>query len=351
MTNPLKDDFASFAEHAAVPDMHARVLAESRRLGVRRAVVSGVAALAVLVGGVTGAFAVAGDRLNDDTVDVASPLPGTFYYLDRGGAQGATRVLAWSPEDDEPTVVLEGDDTLRSTAAISPDGRRIAWREPVGDGLTASLLVKDLATGAVTTLMDGFRYLPCGEPVWTSDGTRILVGRQPLDNGVSASYVDPNVPQTFGDSVEIPGCHPRFITEGEHAGEILYWGDDGLGAVTATGGPSTVDTDGLSSVVYDSLGRFPYGLVSISADGSRACISTDRETVDRALYCDVVADVTGKTVSRWSQDFATSYLLVGDKLVSRSGGVLTVLDASGSELGTITEPGLGGDAELLAYTA
>lgn len=348
MTNPLKDDFASFAEHALAPDMHAKVLAESRRLGIKRAVVSGVAALAVLVGGVTGAFAVA-DHLPGN-VDSAAPLTGTFYYLDRGGAQGATRVLSWSPGEEAPTVVLEGDDTLRSTATVSPDGRYIAWREPVA-GNTASLMLKELATGRVTTLMDEFQYLPCAEPVWTPDSESLLVGRQPLGDrpGVSASYVDLDEPHAFGDSVEIPGCHPRFIAEGEHAGEIVYWVDSGPEAITPDGSVSTLDTSGLQGGVMESVDRIPSNLVTISADGARACLSTDAPTVDRTPVCDAVIEIPGGAVVMISEDLSASFLLTGDLVVERFGGVMTVYDAAGAELGTIAEPPLGDGAELLSY--
>lgn len=348
MTNPLKDDFASFAEHALVPDMHAKVLVRSRWLGIRRAVASGVAALAVMVGGVTGAFAVV-DHLPDE-VESAAPLTGTFYYLDRGGAQGATRVLSWSPGQEAPTVVLEGDDTIRSTATVSPDGRYIAWREPVG-GNTASLMLKELATGRVTTLMDEFQYLPCAEPVWTPDSTRLLVGRQPLGDGqgVSASYVDIDEPQAFGDSVEIPGCHPRFVAEGEHAGEIVYWLDSGPEAMTPDGSEPTVDTRGLQDGVMEAVGRIPSNLVTISADGARACLSTDAPTTDRTPACDAVIEVPGGAVVMISADFSASFLLTGDLVVKRLGGVMTVYDAAGADLGTIIEPPLGDGAELLSY--
>jgi len=372
VTNPLKDDFASFAEHAVAPDMHAKVLAESRRLGIRRAVVSGAAALAVLVGGVTGAFAVVGSPNGPDTgpdvpaasspsnsiepppekgSDVVGPLSGTFYYIDAEGEAGATRVLSWTPGQGDPTVVLEGDDTLRSTATVSPDGRYIAWREPTPDGLDASLKLKDLSTGAVTTLMDEFRYLPCAEPEWTPDSASLLVGRLPLGeyNGVTAAYVDVAEPQTFRESVEIRGCHPRFIAEGEHAGEILYWSDSDLVAILPQGGESTLDTSGIQSAVMEFVDRVPSSLVSVGDDGSKACLSTDLETVDRVLPCDAVIGLPGADVFMAAEDFATSFLLAGDAVISRSGGVMTVFDAAGTELGAITEPPLGDGAELLSY--
>ncbi|GIG65691.1 hypothetical protein [Phytomonospora endophytica] len=349
MSNPLKEDFASFAEHAAAPDMHAAVLARSKRLGVRRAVAGAVTALVVLFGGVTGAFAIV-NSWPEELSEAAAAVPGTFYYLDQGGEGGATRVLSWKAGDDEPAVVLEGDDTLRSTATISPDGRNIAWRETTGDGGTANLKVKDLATGVVTTLMDEFRYLPCAEPVWSPDSRSLLVGRQPLDEsvGVHAFYVSLDAPQEFGDDVEIPGCHPRFVAEGEFAGDILYWGN-GIEAMAPDGSPSGLDTADAVSTLYDTLGRTASSLVAISPDGRKACLSTDLETVDRAISCDTIVELPGGRVFQSPDHFSVAYVFAGPVVVGRSEGELKVMESSGAAIGTLGEPASLAEAELFAY--
>ncbi|NUR31539.1 MAG: hypothetical protein HOV83_37825 [Catenulispora sp.] len=297
-----------------------------------------MAALVVLLGGITGAFAVV-NSWPEGLSEAAAAVPGTFYYLDEGVEGGATRVLSWKAGDDEPTVVLEGDDTLRSTATISPDGKNIAWRETTGAGGTANLKVMDLATGVVTTLMDEFRYLPCVEPVWSPDSRSLLVGRQLFDQsvGVIAFYVSLDAPQEFGDEVEIPGCHPRFVAEGEFAGDILYWGN-GIEAMAPDGSPSGLDTSVATSPLYDTLGRSVHALVAVSPDGGKACVSTDLGTVDRAVVCDSIIELPSGRVFQAPDNFSVAYVFAGSVIVGRSNGELRVMEAWGAEIGVITEP-------------
>lgn len=180
---------------------------------------------------------------------------------------GAVGALAISGPGDAPTPVAEGSaaplTTLpghETTAAISPDGRRIAFA-----GGT-----RDAATRLYVSPIDEIDPLPLTDPeghdlgpTWSPDGTRIAFVRRGPESSCGVWIV----PSLGGPARRLAGCR--------HAGGIrLSWHPDGRWIAT-----TTRKADGARSgvVLLDAADGTPRALELPRADYRAPTFSPDGE--------------------------------------------------------------------------
>jgi dipeptidyl aminopeptidase/acylaminoacyl peptidase len=109
------------------------------------------------------------DRIATVNAYAAFSVSGNGRLAYRSGARSTSRQLTWFDRDGKRLGTV-GDPAGHEQLALSPDGRRAAYRDDVG-GVAGDLWLADLTRGVsekltVDRLLGGF-------PVWSPDGTRI----------------------------------------------------------------------------------------------------------------------------------------------------------------------------------
>jgi hypothetical protein len=225
--DPLRHGLAELAQQVRPVDLRDRVLRTSRRIAVRRAMMTSTAVVAVL-GVVSGvAFAMLPQRgavpppptgatpaVSPDRSQSASPspspsapatvvsariLPGQLFYQ---SFLPPPQVYTW----DGGTLrkVMQTDDLVSSTPRISPDGSHFAWVSGKEE-----LYVANADGSGVRKVRDNVAY-ECVLPAWTADSQRLLVGQPRRPGGVmegyDLGYVEMNSGQ-FKPIAAVKGCH------------------------------------------------------------------------------------------------------------------------------------------------
>lgn len=213
------------------------------RLLIALAVLAGVVAVAPIAGAI---FGLGGAKVSTRTAFASAPA-GEYAVLGRSEGQSDVISVAWASSPGATTAIvrvphLEG---FASTGAVSPDGRRLALVSVDGGSRThpvASLNIVNLETGRITRA--AANVAPAQVPVWTPDGSRLVVTRMPAGN------------------------------ESQGAIELLSVRADGKGEELLRAFASAL---GVYPVAYDPAGR----LVSVVLDGSGSAVLRDAEEAAR----------------------------------------------------------------------
>ena len=110
-----------------------------------------------------------GEGLGVDAVGLASFSVSRTGVLVLRSGQGTGYQFIWVTRDGKDTPVMEATGNFRD-AALSPDGRRLAFESTTPDG--SDIWVRDLERGVTSR----FTFDPTGEiaPLWSPDGRRIV---------------------------------------------------------------------------------------------------------------------------------------------------------------------------------
>jgi dipeptidyl aminopeptidase/acylaminoacyl peptidase len=193
-------------------------------------------------------------------------------------------------EGGEPEQLTDGDWDDRS-AAVSPDGRRIAftsdrtaerWSWPAND-----IWVIDLTSKALTRLTDETVY--AGPPSWSPDGRQLAFAasrRRKEDGYTDLVVADVDAPGAVRRLTEdfLPTFSDTAIDDQrvEHGGRHLYWSTDGkeifspaagrgstlVYAVPAVGGPPRLVVGGRRRIYAVSMDRDRRRIALASSDPS-----------------------------------------------------------------------------------
>jgi Tol biopolymer transport system component/serine/threonine protein kinase len=163
---------------------------------------------------------------------------------------------------------------LRSnpTAAVSPDGRQLAWADSAG------ILVRPIAGGAARRVVSGFEL---HSPAWSPDGKRLayVAGNQSYVNIIG------NTSPSSIWTVRLDGGAPVRATETQHLNVSPVWYADGksLLYVSGVGGIRDIwqlrlrdDGRPIGDPVRLTTGAEPYS-ISLSGDGNRLAYSVLRQ--------------------------------------------------------------------------
>ncbi|MEV4540172.1 TolB family protein [Micromonospora echinaurantiaca] len=325
----LRLDLADLADEVTPVDLRDRALRTSRRIGIQRAVATSAAAVVMLAAATGTAFAILPNRGTDPlpatTPSVtaspspsASPTPsatgspsapvsgdpagsagtaafGRVLYGAHPGTLGeddkaAGHLYSWQPGDGPKRLLAIDPLVAVLNAAVSPNGRRVAWVED--DALWVSAAdgsgKRKLRTG-----VDG----QCWGPTWSPDSQRLTIGTISSDPG---AYRTGTIEVSSGRFTEVgpaDGCHPVWSGDGR---TIAYAdGSDGRVILASPTGKGKRAIPGLGGDARYSC----FDVASLSPDGDRIALyrrGPDMESGDvaRELDANVVLDTrTGKAVS------------------------------------------------------
>ncbi|MGH8883350.1 MAG: TolB family protein, partial [Stackebrandtia sp.] len=289
MNDQLHDDLVSATEGLTPTDMHDKVLARSHRLGVRRGLLSGGLAVAVIgaLGG-TGFAVLPGDD------------PGGMPAADGGSDAGETRELtpgfpsSLLPDDIPGSVIYRGgDDSSKVIGDFGADGQGASHgvAEPGDDrpflamSFDASLVsslgddgltVTDLADDEPLTIPDPdatdtdqhWVNHACGEPVWSPTGSQLAYVADHVDDG---GTIEQELHIADFDTAELvasfpaEGCDYQWAADGK---KLMYQAEPGFEEL------AIIDLKGteLDTVTVDA----PYGLnvdlTSVSVNAEQGCV-------------------------------------------------------------------------------
>lgn len=371
----LRLDLTELAEEVTPVDLRDRALRTSRRIGVQRAIATS-AAVVVLLGAATGtAFAILPDRGADPipgtTPSVtASPSPttspspspttspsvappdtstsseptttatfGRFHYgpFAPGGADTA-HLYSWTPGDDPVRRLALPTNAAQLNAAVSPDGRRVAWVDDEGALWTAAL--DGSGKRKLRDVVDNM----CWSPTWSPNSRQLTVRVGAADGSPSKAGLLDVSSGSFTAVAGFEGCHPVWAADGTVA---FADGTDGTVVVTDRTGTGRRTIPGLGSkgsryVCFD--------VASISPDGRRiALFRIDRASeagdAARDLLVNAVLDTrTGREISLplGGRELRQAYFQADGSLVARvrSGGryTLILIDKAGKKVAEKAEP-------------
>jgi|GEM_PF-4741440 len=313
VTNPLRDDLNLVADGVKPADLVHRVRAGSRRLAMRRAVLTSTAAVLMVTAVATSAIglthpaadpSISADhsalpddpdiaRLLSPPITPVTQLSGVVYYVDSDG-----RLLSWRPTTGQISPVA-GESAPRIDTDVSPDGRYGAW-------LTEDdrVLVRELAdpTDTGTVLADSGAP-DCGAPLWIPGSNAVLVktdaGWQEMDvNGdrrpiaLDADCVSATARAADGYLVGYLGNDER----NQPAIRIVH----SSGQVVASIPRGVV------------AGHWVTNLVSMSPTGRHLCVSLADATSTYPGVCDAVIDTWTKSVVVHPDDGLTALSVFPD---------------------------------------
>lgn len=263
---------------------------QSRR-AVRSAVIAGAALLLIAAGFwavVTLPVDTAGRPAASPPLTTAPPSPGpaevrslagTFFY--HRVIDGAKEQLwIWTVgEDARPVADIGEPEDLAvehyawQTAALSPDGSRLAWV-----GHDGRVVVVDTATGAQA--VHGSAERLCLPPVWSADGTRLLIGSPEH----LVAWLDPDSGEVtpVGPQLAI-GCGAVAFTTSDGEGALAYEDRDRrmIVAVTESGRPLwQIDVDALDPRLDPAEGL--WRLVEVADGGQYTCLDLQPDVVGGA---------------------------------------------------------------------
>ncbi|MEH0822125.1 MULTISPECIES: hypothetical protein [unclassified Micromonospora] len=381
----LRLDLADLADEVTPVDLRDRALRTSRRIGIQRAIATS-AAVVVLFGAATGtAFAVLPNRGADPVPGTspsvtaspsptASPTPSpttspsiappvastssqpatsaTFGRLHYGpfglGGADTAHLYSWTPGDTPVRRLALPRNPAQVNAAVSPDGRRVAWVEDGGALWTSAL--DGSGKRKLHDLVDGL----CWSPTWSPNSRQLTVRLGAADGSYSKAGLLDVSSGAFTEVAGFQGCHPVWAAGGTVA---FADGSDGTVVVTDRTGTGRRTVPGLGSkgsryVCYD--------VASISPDGRRiALFRIDRagEAGDAArdLLVNAVLDTrTGKEISLplGGRELRQAYFQADGSLVARvrSGGryTLILVDKAGKKVAEKPEPSSLASMQIIA---
>jgi len=271
-----------------------------------------------------------------DTSATSVPaVPGRVFYLNDSGALylGGRRYPGGS-----------GVNALLNLN-VSPDGKHVTWVDDANN-----LIMADLNGANRRTLhsdVDG----QCVEPVWSGDGTRLLIHDRNGSPEIAVLYLAGGGGDHLGESI---GCHYRWSANGNRVA-VLHGDLSGVTVMNLNGSGKRVVAGALSG------GRTLADLTSISPDGGRICIRTvpagnPPGDVARSLYCDTIVDTaTNKEIKLpVAGELRAAVFLPNAGMLVRvtTGGAsqLVLLDACGQVLARTIESAATAKLALLSYT-
>jgi hypothetical protein len=216
----------------------------------------------------------------------AASSPEVLAYAAAGG------ISVSSPPGATGTQVVNDG----SQPAVSPDGMRLAWIAPAGDGYP-HVFVRDIAGGSPTQVTTGPAY--DSAPAWSPDGARLALTRLGRDGIEHVALVDPD------------GHNGRLL---DAQGSAPTWSPDGrLLAFRGSSGLSVVDVAGRGEAMLSS----ERGQPSWSPDGTTiAVVYGDVRLVGVAdRHVTVVLPAVQTSPSTSYEDVA--FNAVGDRLYAR----------------------------------
>ncbi|MGK5441130.1 hypothetical protein ACSNN7_04765 [Micromonospora sp. URMC 105] len=381
----LRLDLAELAEEVTPVDLRDRALRTSRRIGIQRAIATSAAAV-VLLGAATGtAFAILPNRGADPipgtTPSVtASPSPtapptpspttspsvappvtstssepttsaafGRLHYGPFGSGEADTAHLySWTPGDTPVRRLALPTNAAQLNAAVSPDGRRVAWVDDEAALWTAAL--DGSGKRKLHDLVDG----TCWSPTWSPNSRQLTVRVGAADGSPGKAGLLDVSSRAFTEVAGFEGCHPVWAADGTVA---FADGTNGTVVVTDRTGTGRRTIPGLGSkgsryVCFDVAG--------ISPDGRRIAlfrIDRDKEAGDAArdLLVNAVLDTrTGKeiTLPLGGRELRQAYFQADGSLVARvrSGGryTLILVDKAGKKVAEKAEPGSLASMQIIA---
>ncbi|TDB75669.1 hypothetical protein [Micromonospora sp. KC723] len=361
----LRLDLADLAEEVTLVDVRDRVLRTSRRLGIRRAVAGSAAAVALL-GAATGtAFAFSpkgspGPTPGNLPSVVTSPSPadpwanvGRIFYLPTVSDMGNIPLTAWRPGGQPSTLVDLPGSVLGSNAAVSSDGRQVAWVQDT------ELMLADVDGPNRRVVSAHVEAGSCWGPSWSPDSQSLAaaVMRRPGIPIAQYGLVDLKTGRFAPLKISVNGCRPVWSADGQL---LAYTDGEGRVAVTNRHSSATRVVPRLGgNNVYDS-----YHVVSLSRDGSRVALLRTGPTEDdgdiaRDLNANAVVDTrTGATVNLplGGRKLIQAYFLPDDRLVARVKGGggnqhLLLIDADGHLVTEVAEPAALANQQILAVTS
>ncbi|MEU4716880.1 hypothetical protein AB0F73_24955 [Micromonospora purpureochromogenes] len=381
----LRLDLTDLAEEVTPVDLRDRALRTSRRIGIQRAIATSAAAV-VLFGAATGtAFAILPNRGADPVPGTtpsvtaspsptASPTPspsgspsiappatstssqpassatfGRLHYgpVSSGGADTA-HLYSWMPGDTPVRRLALPVNPAQLNAAVSPDGRRVAWVEDGGALWTSAL--DGSGKRKLHDLVDNM----CWSPTWSPNSRQLTVRLGAADGSFSKAGLLDVSSGTFTEVAGFDGCHPVWAANGTVA---FADGSNGTVVVTDRTGAGRRTIPGLGSkgsryVCFD--------VASISPDGRRiALFRIDRDgtygDAARDLLVNAVLDTrTGNAVTLplGGRELRQAYFQADGSLVARvrSGGryTLILVDKAGKKVAEKPEPSSLASMQIIA---
>ncbi|MER6591690.1 hypothetical protein ABT214_07540 [Micromonospora purpureochromogenes] len=365
----LRLDLAALAEEVTPVDLRDRALRTSRRIGIQRAIATSAAAV-VLFGAATGtAFAFLPNRGADpipgttpsvtaSPSPIASPTPSpsgspsiappatstssqpassaTFGRLHYGpsssGGADTAHLYSWKPGDTPVRRLALPVNPAQLNAAVSPDGRRVAWVEDGGALWTSAL--DGSGKRKLHDLVDNM----CWSPTWSPNSRQLTVRLGAADGSFSKAGLLDVSSGAFTEVAGFDGCHPVWAANGTVA---FADGSNGTVVVTDRTGAGRRTIPGLGSkgsryVCFD--------VASISPDGRRiALFRIDRDgtygDAARSLSANAVLDTrTGNvmTLPLGGRELRQAYFQADGSLVARvrSGSryTLILVDKAGKKV-------------------
>jgi TolB protein len=270
-------------------------------------------------------------------------IPGTLFYETEDGAL-LRRTVAGE-------MLPTGHDAWRLD--ISADGKRLAMTEDDGD-----VLVTDGVGQTPRRIYRGAAPDGYG-PVWSPDGTTLVIGRQVTEENVRLGLLDVGTGRFTALPGLTEGLHPRFSGDGRR---IAYLDDCRLLIAPVDGGaPTVVPVVGDQNRKNNPSGSYACDVLGVNTDGSR--VAVDLKGADEPAG-DIVGDLTADTVIDTATGAAVGLPVNGEVLAaifrpdgsllvrSRKGDTtrLTVLSAAGEQIAQAVEPRTLKDHHLSFWT-
>lgn len=394
--DPLLSEFDSFVRTRTPAllvtpvDLRDRARRASRRLGIQRAVVTSAAALVVLAAATGTVLAIRPDGQAPAPAvpsPTSSPPPPQFTPAPSGEPSRAPSADPSTATGGGPAAATvgrlfygpspTGDDTSAAghlwsfepgsqptrlaklprlaailNAAVSPDGRRVAWVDP-----DENLRVADVDGGNPRKLTPGgHRQVErdCWTPVWSPDSRRLTISVL-LPRGPALVWEKGVVELATGKYTpiaEIQGCHPVWSADGK---VIAYANGEGRVAVNRPDGTA----EKLIPGVGVPGGRSSFDVASVSPDGSRLALllrEPDGPAGEVARKLDANAVIDSRTGRQVDLPLDGRTLLqacfgADGRLVARvSAGdhnVLVLIGADGRRISESPEPAMLKDQQIL----
>lgn len=171
----------------------------------------GVAVVAAAIAGCSTPAQVAGPTTESPP---ASPGPAwTVFYRATSAEPGAEPTLYATTATTPPRAVASLDG--KSGAAVSPDGRSLAWVDINSGSKRATLMVAAIDGTNPRALVDGANgYGLCNLPAWSPDSRRILFQEELPSPAAAGRWNSVDVTTGRTAALEPTGCNPVWSPDG-----------------------------------------------------------------------------------------------------------------------------------------